>query len=369
VEQRHGAVEGLELMSGAAKPAFSWAGRRVLLTGHTGFKGSWMALWLHRLGAQVSGLALPPPSEPSLFKGARVDEVLSHHEADVRDLAAVQAVMKAEQPELVIHMAAQSLVRPSYDDPVGTYATNVMGTVNLLEAARHQPTVRGVLVITTDKCYDNREWPWGYRENDPMGGRDPYSSSKGCAELVCSAYRASFLAGQGVGLATARAGNVIGGGDWARDRLVPDVLAAFSRGEPVALRHPHAVRPWQHVLEPLRGYLTLSERLLGAESEAAQAWNFGPRDDDARSVGEVVAELARRWGDDARTDVQAGDHPHEATWLKLDTSLARQRLSWRPRLDLGGALQLTVDWHRGWLAGADPRTLTLEQIASYEALG
>lgn len=355
-------------MDTSAHTAFSWAGRRVLLTGHTGFKGSWLALWLHRLGAQVAGVALPPPSEPSLFELARVGELVSHHEADIRDLAAVRTAVQAEAPELVIHMAAQSLVRPSYEDPIGTYATNVMGTAHVLEAARLQPTVKAVLVITTDKCYENREWPWGYRETDPMGGHDPYSNSKGCAELVCSAYRASFLAAQGVALATARAGNVIGGGDWARDRLVPDVLAAFGRGEPVQLRNPQAVRPWQHVLEPLNGYLMLARRLLAGDTEAAQAWNFGPRDDDARPVGEVVAELAQRWGDDARTTQQPGDHPHEATWLKLDTSLARQRLAWRPRLDLGRALQLTVDWHRGWLAGADARTLTLEQIASYEAM-
>jgi CDP-glucose 4,6-dehydratase len=343
-------------------------GRTVLVTGHTGFKGSWLCLWLQRMGAQVSGLALPPSSSPSLFEIARVRELLTHHEVDIRDLAAVRAVLQAEEPELVIHMAAQSLVRPSYEDPVGTYATNVMGTVHVLEAARLQRTVKAVLVITTDKCYDNREWPWGYRETDPMGGHDPYSNSKGCAELVCSAYRSSFLAAQGVALATARAGNVIGGGDWARDRLVPDVLAAFSSGKPVALRHPHAVRPWQHVLEPLRGYLMLAERLLQQDPQAAQAWNFGPRDDDARAVGEVVAELARLWGDGARAETQTGEHPHEATWLKLDTSLARQRLDWRPLLDLGEALQLTVDWHRGWQAGADARALTLEQIASYEAL-
>lgn len=358
----------MELKSHEVPRSNAWSGRRILLTGHTGFKGSWLTLWLHHLGARLAGVALAPPTDPSLFVSARLHELLSHHEADVRDLAAMRSIMTSEAPELVIHMAAQSLVRPSYQDPVSTYATNVMGTVNVLEAARLQPTVRAILVITTDKCYQNKEWPWGYRETDRLGGYDPYSNSKACAELVCSAYRESFLATQGVPLATARAGNVIGGGDWAADRLVPDVLAAFSRAEPVQLRNPGAVRPWQHVMEPLRGYLMLGERLLEGDSSAAQAWNFGPREEDARTVGEVVDELSRRWGADAATQFQAGSHPHEANWLRLDTSQARQRLTWRPRLDLGRALQLTVDWHRGWQAGHDPRMLTLEQIQSYEAL-
>lgn len=343
--------------------ASNWRGRRVFLTGHTGFKGSWLALWLQQLGAEVTGFALTPPSQPSLFELARVHEGLNHVVGDVRDLGALQAALHAAAPEVVIHMAAQALVRPSYEDPVGTYATNVMGTVHLLEAVRATPSVRAVLVVTTDKCYENREWHWGYRENEPMGGHDPYSNSKGCAELVCAAYRSSFLAARGVRLATARAGNVIGGGDWARDRLVPDVLAAFGRGEAVQLRHPHAVRPWQHVLEPLRGYLMLCERLLAGQAD--EAWNFGPRDDDARTVGEVVTELARLWGEGARAELAGGEHPHEAHWLKLDTSKARHQLHWMPRLTLNESLARVVEWQRRHLAGEDARTITLDQINRY----
>jgi len=343
-------------------PSF-WRGKRVFLTGHTGFKGGWLALWLKRLGAQVSGYALAPEAG-GFHELADVRQVLqADWTADVRDAPALLDALITAQPEVVFHLAAQPLVRASYADPLGTFATNVMGTANLLDAVRQYGGVRATVVVTTDKCYRDLGPPC--RETDALGGHDPYSASKAGAEIVAASYAASYE----LPLATARAGNVIGGGDISTDRLVPDLLRAIDSGAPVHLRHPDAVRPWQHVLEPLRGYLTLSERLLAGDAEAAQAWNFGPRDEDARTVGEVVAELARRWGDDARTDVQAGDHPHEATWLKLDTSLARQRLSWRPRLDLGSALQLTVDWHRGWLAGADPRALTLEQIASYEALG
>jgi CDP-glucose 4,6-dehydratase len=346
-----------------------WLGRRVLLTGHTGFKGSWLSLWLQQLGAELSGFALSPPSQPSLFDAAGVAAGMRHQLGDVRDLAALQQAMQAAQPELVIHMAAQSLVRPSYEDPVGTYATNVMGTVNLLEAVRGCPSVRAVLVVTTDKCYENQrssqDAHWGFREHEPMGGHDPYSNSKGCAELVCAAYRSSFLAEAGVQLATARAGNVIGGGDWARDRLLPDVLQAWSAGTPVRLRSPHAIRPWQHVLEPLRGYLMLAGGLLQQGTACAEAWNFGPRNEDARPVAEVVAGMAKLWGEGAQWSQDPGQHPHEAAYLKLDTSKADSQLHWQPRLGLHEALALVVDWQRRFAAGESARALTLEQINAY----
>jgi CDP-glucose 4,6-dehydratase len=339
-----------------------WRGRRVLLTGHTGFKGSWLALWLQQLGAQLSGLALTPATQPNLFEAAGVAQGMDSRLGDVRDLAAVQAAVHQWQPELVIHMAAQALVRPSYADPVSTYATNVMGTVHVLEAARQLGSPPAVLVVTTDKCYENREWPWGYRESEPMGGHDPYSNSKGCAELVAASYRASF----GLRVATARAGNVIGGGDWSPERLIPDVLAAWQRGEPVRLRNPAAIRPWQHVLEPLRGYLLLAEQVL--QGRALEAWNFGPRDDDAQPVQAVVERLAAHWGEGAHWQRDEGQHPHEAHYLKLDISKARAGLAWAPKLSLDGALQRTADWARGHTQGIPARDLCLAQITQYESL-
>ncbi len=349
-------------------PSF-WRRKRVFLTGHTGFKGSWMSIWLHNLGAELSGFALPPPTEPSLFAEARIADGMRSTIGDIRELSALQQAMQAAQPEIVIHMAAQSLVRHSYQNPVETYATNVMGTVHLFEAVRNTPGVKAVVNITTDKCYENREWVWGYRENDPMGGYDPYSNSKGCAELVSSAYRSSFFNGAGqqrVALATVRAGNVIGGGDWAADRLVPDTLAAFTQGVVVKIRNPLAIRPWQHVLEPLRGYLTLAERLYDDGASYAEGWNFGPADDDAKPVGWIVEQMVKMWGDDARWQVDAGTHPHEAAYLKLDTSKARSRLGWHPALRLDDALQMTIDWAKQRQAGADVRQLTLSQILAYQ---
>jgi CDP-glucose 4,6-dehydratase len=349
------------------RPSF-WQGKRVLLTGHTGFKGSWLSLWLQSLGARVRGVALDPPTEPALFRVAHVAEGLEHRLVDIRDVDAIQVQVDEFKPEILIHMAAQPLVRVSYQRPIETYATNVMGTVHVLEAARLAGSVRAIVNVTTDKCYENREWVWGYREDEPMGGHDPYSSSKGCAELVSSAYRNSFLKAAGIAMATARAGNVIGGGDWAEDRLVPDILRALEQGRPVPIRNPHAVRPWQHVLEPLSGYLQLAERLYDFGQSDAEAWNFGPRDEDCRSVQWIVERLCAEWGQGASWNAQPGDHPHEASFLKLDISKARQRLHWMPRWSLETALAHVVEWHRAWLKGGDVRALCLEQISRYASL-
>jgi CDP-glucose 4,6-dehydratase len=350
-----------------------WRGKRVFLTGHTGFKGSWLSLWLQRLGAEVTGYSLAAPSSPSLFEAARVAEGMTSLHGDVRDLPALLEAMRQARPEIVIHMAAQSLVRYSYAEPVETYAVNVMGSVNLLEAVRHAQGVKAVVNVTTDKCYENKEWLWGYRENEPMGGHDPYSNSKGCAELVSASYRASFFSAQthgqhGVALATARAGNVIGGGDWAKDRLIPDILAAFEQSKIVNIRNPHATRPWQHVLEPLRGYLTLAERLYNHGPDYAEAWNFGPKDEDARPVGAIVRRMAELWGGDAQWQIDAAEQPHEASYLKLDISKARGRLGWQPLLGLDQALEMIIGWARQRREGVDTREITLAQIKYYQAL-
>ena len=365
------------LESLAVNPTF-WRNRRVLLTGHTGFKGSWLALWLDALGAQVTGYALAPATTPSLFELAQVTRAVRSVEGDVRDLVGLQRALADSRAEVVIHMAAQSLVRRSYTSPVETYETNVLGTVNLLEAVRQARGVRAVVVVTSDKCYENREWVWGYRESEPMGGRDPYSSSKGCAELVTAAYRQSFFAVQAgarradvPAVASARAGNVIGGGDWAEDRLVPDIMRAIWQDEAVVIRHPAAVRPWQHVLDPLGGYLLLAERLCGEEgARYAEGWNFGPGDEDARPVRWIVERVTAAWGAGARWELDAaGQHPHEAHYLKLDCTQARTQLGWRPRWSISQALDATVAWYRGYKAGQDVRDMTIEQINAYEAAG
>ncbi|MCK9636648.1 CDP-glucose 4,6-dehydratase [Methylobacter sp. Wu8] len=351
-------------------PSF-WANRVVLLTGHTGFKGSWLSLWLQAMGARVIGYALAAPTHPSLFDAANVAEGMVSIESDIRDFAALSAVFEEYQPEIVIHLAAQSLVRYSYANPIETYSTNVMGTVHLLEAARLTSSVRAIVNITSDKCYENREWVWGYRENEPMGGYDPYSNSKGCAELVASAYRSSYFnpgnfTDHRVALASARAGNVIGGGDWAEDRLIPDIMRAITQGKPVNIRNPHAIRPWQHVLEPLSGYLLLAQKLYQEGAAYAEGWNFGPADEDAKPVQWIVDSLTKSWGDGASWLLDQGDHPHEAHYLKLDCSKAKAQLDWHPRWRLEHALAAIVEWHRAYRDGQDMHELTLRQIRAYD---
>ena len=347
-----------------------WHGKKVFLTGHTGFKGSWLTLWLQALGARVTGFALAPDTTPNLFTLGRVEDGIGSIIGDIRDRALLTEAMKSASPDIVIHMAAQPLVRESYVTPVETYETNVMGTVHVLDAIRQVPGVRSVVIVTTDKCYENREWEWGYRENEAMGGYDPYSSSKGCAELVTSAYRNSFFnpatyAKHGVAVASGRAGNVIGGGDWAADRLIPDIMRAISRGETVNIRNPHAIRPWQHVLEPLSGYLILAERLYTDGPRFADAWNFGPNDSDAQPVQAIVERLTSQWGDGARWSLDGGEHPHEATFLKLDCSKARARLGWRPRWDLNHTLDSIVAWYKAAARNEDVKAVTLAQIDKY----
>jgi len=347
-----------------------WQGKKVFLTGHTGFKGGWLSLWLQQLGAEVTGYALQPPTKPSLFEVANVSQGMKSIIGDIRDGQALANAMRDVLPDIVIHMAAQPLVRYSYLDPVETYSTNVMGTVHLLEAVRQSPSVRAVVNVTSDKCYENKEWVWGYRESEPMGGYDPYSNSKGCAELVTSAYRSSFFNpakydDHRVALASVRAGNVIGGGDWATDRLIPDILSAISAGRPVVIRNPHAIRPWQHVLEPLSGYLLLAQHLYEQGEVFAEGWNFGPRDEDARPVQWIVGQLTEQWGNGASWQLDAGSHPHEAHYLKLDCAKAKARLGWEPRWNLASTLEMIVVWQRAYLTQADMRQITLNQISQY----
>lgn len=344
-----------------------WGGRRVFLTGDTGFKGSWLALLLADLGADVTGFALPAEGSPNLFDLVGVGGLTRHVDGDIRNLDALSRAMEEAKPDVVIHMAAQALVRLSYSQPLLTYATNVMGTAHVLEAARRIDSVGAIVCVTSDKCYENREWAWGYRETDPMGGFDPYSSSKGCAELVTTAYRRSFFAAGGhpAGVATARAGNVIGGGDWAQDRLVPDLMRAFVMGQRPVIRFPGAVRPWQHVLEPLHGYLMLAERLYMGHNGAADGWNFGPSDDDARPVEWIANRLATLWGENAGWDTTREPQPHEATYLKLDCSRAHSMLGWRPIWSLEETTRRVVDWYRAHHARADMHSVTVDQIRQY----
>jgi CDP-glucose 4,6-dehydratase len=349
----------------------SWRGVRVFLTGHTGFKGGWLALWLASEGAIVRGFALDPSTSPSLFEAARISDWVEDIRGDIRNLDALDQAMREFAPELVLHLAAQPLVRLSYADPISTYATNVMGTAHLLESVRGLHSVRAVVVVTSDKCYENREWHRGYRESDQLGGHDPYSSSKACAEIVSAAYRSSFFSPESKGalLATARSGNVIGGGDWSQDRLIPDLIRGFLAQEPVLIRRPGSVRPWQHVLEPLAGYLTLAGRLLTGEKPLADAWNFGPHDDDAWPVEQIAETMALRWGPGASWTVDSTPSVHEAGYLKLDASKARAELGWRPQLRLSTALDWAVDWYQAWNAGSDMQAFTLDQIAAYKRLG
>ncbi|MEI6883243.1 MAG: CDP-glucose 4,6-dehydratase [Bacteroidota bacterium] len=347
-----------------------WNDKRVLLTGHTGFKGSWLCLILHQLGAKVHGFALDPPTNPSLFEEAKINELLTSTICNIRDYGGLLNTLEQAQPEIVIHMAAQPLVRESYKDPIGTYSTNVMGTVHLLEACRHTNCVRSIVNVTTDKCYENREWHWGYRENEPMGGYDPYSNSKGCSELITSSYRSSFFnvkeyTKHRVAVATARAGNVIGGGDWANDRLIPDFIKAISKGEEVLIRSPYAIRPWQHVLEPLTGYLTLAEKLFNEGARFSEAWNFGPDDVDVRNVEWVIRTICELWGKGASYKVDTNPQPHEANFLKLDCSKSKAELNWFPRWNLDTALLSIVEWNKAWLGGKNMRNVTEEQINRY----
>lgn len=348
-----------------------WHGRRVLLTGHTGFKGGWLALWLAKLGSYVRGYALDPSTQPNLFHACEIGKALDDVRGDILDRPRLEASMTEFAPEVVFHLAAQPLVRQSYSDPLGTYATNVMGTANVLEAIRKTPSVRAVVSVTTDKCYENREWVWPYREIDPLGGFDPYSSSKACAEIVCAAYRSSFfranvLDQHQVALATARAGNVIGGGDWSPDRLIPDLIQGFRVGRAVVVRRPAAIRPWQHVLEPLHGYLRLAEKLLEAKPQFATAYNFGPADDDAWTVERVATKLADLWGQGSAWTQADDPGAHEAGYLKLDSSKARAELQWLPRLKIAAALEWTVDWYRAWERSQSMQAFTIEQISAYE---
>ena len=350
-------MENLELSSSF------WKNKRVLITGHTGFKGGWLSIWLQGLGANVAGYALPAETDPNLFTLANLSHDMRSETGDIRDLDKLRNVVADFRPEIIIHMAAQSLVRPSYKDPVDTFSTNALGTVNILEAARHCDAVRAIVNVTTDKCYENLERDAGYREEEPLGGHDPYSASKGCAELIGSSYRRSFS----LPLASARAGNVIGGGDWAEDRLFPDMVRSFVNNEVVAIRNPLSTRPWQHVLEPLHGYLILAERLYNDSTTYAEAWNFGPDDSDAKPVEWLADRICDLWGESASWAISSdGNQPHEAAFLRLNCDKAKSRLGWQPRMNLEQALSWTVGWYQGVQRGDDVRALTEQQIANYE---
>jgi len=368
VELRCGALEGLVIMDKQF-----WNGKKVLITGHTGFKGSWLSLWLQHLGANVSGFSLPSPTKPSLFEVANVAANMYSITGDVRDLEHLKMGISDRRPEIIIHMAAQSLVRYSYANPVETYSTNVMGTVNVLEAIRFSENVRVVIIVTSDKCYKNNEWLWGYRENDPMGGQDPYSSSKGCAELITSSYINSYFSKEdygshGVAVASVRAGNVIGGGDWAKDRLIPDIMSAVKESQPVVIRNPNSMRPWQHVLEPLNGYLILAKKLWESGPSHVGAWNFGPNDDEAKPVLWIVERILKMWGNGTKWKLDEGAHPHESNYLTLDSTKARRLLGWSPKLRLHTALEWIVDWYLNHQQNSNMRHFSEAEIKRFEDL-
>lgn len=348
-------------------PVF-WKDKKIFITGHTGFKGGWLSFWLTSMGAKVTGYALAPNTAPNLFDVLAINSLIEKsYIADIRDLASLQKAMSDTKPNVVIHMAAQPLVRYSYANPVETYATNVMGTVHVLESMRTIDSVCATVVVTTDKCYENKEWAWGYRENEPMGGYDPYSNSKGCAELVTSAYRQSYFSNPNSTnkIASARAGNVIGGGDWSEDRLIPDAIKAFEANKPLMIRNPLATRPWQHVLEPLSGYLILAQALYEKGLPFASSWNFGPRDEDNRAVQEVVELVISGWGDPARWEKEGSEQPHEANLLKLDCSKARAQLGWASKWNLEMAAQKIVDWQKAFQANENMQEVSLAQINNY----
>ncbi len=351
---------------GKVNPEF-WNGKKVFITGHTGFKGSWLSLWLQEMGAFVKGYALEPNTTPNLFTQANVGSNMDSEIGDITDLNLVTESMKSFNPEVVIHMAAQPLVRFSYQEPALTYATNVMGTVNVLEAARKCSNLKAIVSVTTDKCYENKEWAWGYRENESMGGHDPYSSSKGCAELVTAAYRKSFFNDENSAfLASARAGNVIGGGDWSDDRLIPDILRAFEKNEPVVVRNPLSTRPWQHVLEPISGYLVLAQHLYEEGSNVAEGWNFGPKDEDCKPVSWILDRMVTNWGNGASWELDINNNPHEAGYLKLDCSKAAMRLNWYPKWNLEYTLESIINWHQHYLGQKNIQELCLLEIAKYQ---
>jgi CDP-glucose 4,6-dehydratase len=343
-----------------------WKGKRVFLTGHTGFKGSWLSLWLHSMGAVVKGYSLKPNTNPSLYGILSLVDLIHSEIGDIRDLSKLKESIVVFKPEIVIHMAAQPLVRYSYKEPIETYSTNVMGTANVLEAIRLCETVKAVVVVTTDKVYENKEWPWGYRENEPLGGYDPYSSSKACAELVTAAYRQSFFTTTNApSVATARAGNVIGGGDWSEDRLIPDAIKAFEDNISLVIRNPSATRPWQHVLEPLSGYLMLAESLFTEGIRFAQSWNFGPEDKDCKTVKWILDDLVKIWGNDASRVLEQTSQPHEANFLKLDCSKSKSELNWHPKWEISIVLEMIVDWHKHFQSGAVMKDLCLQEIKNY----
>ena len=347
-----------------------YKGRKVLVTGHTGFKGSWLCLILHKIGADVYGYALDPPTTPSLFIEAKIEGLITSFIGDIRDYNNLYKVVQQVQPEIVIHMAAQPLVRESYKNPIETYSINVMGTVHILEACRHTKSITSILNVTTDKCYENREWHWGYRENEPMGGYDPYSNSKGCSELVTTSYRNSYFnqakySEHGVAIATARAGNVIGGGDWAVDRLIPDFIRSISKGTEVIIRSPFAIRPWQHVLEPLTGYLMLASKLYAEGPKYSEGWNFGPDDKDAKNVEWITKTICEYWGEGTRYRIDTHPQPHEANYLKLDCSKAKAELDWFPKWSIETTLKSIVDWNKSFLNKEDMRIITEKQISNY----
>jgi CDP-glucose 4,6-dehydratase len=358
-------VESLEISKGKVDASF-WKGKKVFLTGHTGFKGSWLSLWLQNMGALVKGYSLDVNTKPALFTQANVAAEMESEIGDIRNLEKLTKSMVSFSPDILIHMAAQPLVRLSYQEPVDTYTTNVIGTVNVLEAARKCSNLKAIVSVTTDKCYENKEWEWGYRENEAMGGHDPYSSSKGCAELVTSAYRRSFFSSEDTAsLASARAGNVIGGGDWAEDRLIPDILNAFEKSEPVVIRNPLSTRPWQHVLEPLSGYLVLAQELYINGDEFAEGWNFGPNDEDCKPVNWILDRMVTYWGNDASWSLDKNNNPHEAGFLKLDCSKASNRLKWKPKWNLQLTLKSIVDWHQLYINGGDLKKQCLKEINIY----
>jgi len=347
-----------------------YKGRKVFITGHTGFKGSWICLLLHKLGADVYGYALDPPTNPSLFIEANVGEIITSTIGDIRDYKFLLQTIKEIQPEIIIHMAAQPLVMESYKNPRETYEINVMGTVNIFESARQVESVKVILNITTDKCYENKEWHWGYRENEPMGGYDPYSSSKGCSELITGAFRNSYFnidsfEKHGIVIASARAGNVIGGGDWAADRLIPDFIRSIIEGEQLKIRNPYSIRPWQHVLEPLSGYITLVAKMSDIGIKYSGAWNFGPDDRDAKNVEWITNKLCELWGNGISYEIDINPQPHEASYLKLDCSKANNELLWFPKWNIEKAIELIIEWNKAWLGKGDIRQVCIKQIEEY----